>query len=157
MDHKCCIPRLKPLLNQGQHYRRVIWAEQTENRTTAQGFFFSDESNHCISFWNQGPESDDSGEAQNPICLKSSTFVHSQWGFGPLCSLLLLVRCVSSCPYSTQHLLGGVEGILQHFMFLPADKHCRNVDVLFQQNCESTHSAKTTTSRLSDLGIAPFV
>lgn len=44
---------------------------------------------------------------QNPICLKSSTFVHSQWGFGPLCSLLLLVCCVSSCPDSTQHLQGG--------------------------------------------------
>lgn len=79
MDHECCIPRVQPQLKQGQHHhrRRVIWAEQTENRTTAQGFFFSDESSHCISFWNQGSESDDSWKAQNPICLKSRTFVHS--------------------------------------------------------------------------------
>lgn len=78
LDHECCIPRVQPQLKQGQHYhrRRVIWAEQTENRTTAQGFFCSDESSHCISFWNQGSESDDSWKAQNPICLKSRTFVH---------------------------------------------------------------------------------
>lgn len=78
MDHECRIPRVtQPLLKQEQHHRRVIGAEQTENRTTAQGFFFSHESRHCISFWNQGPESDDSGEAQNPICLKSRTLVHA--------------------------------------------------------------------------------
>ncbi len=65
----------KPVLNQRQRQKSLTWAVEKENWTVAQWskVLFSDESNFCISFGNQGPRVwRKSGEAQNPCCLKSS-------------------------------------------------------------------------------------
>ncbi len=65
----------KPLLNQRQLQKHLTWAVEKKNWTVAQWskVLFSDESKFCISFGNQGPRVwRNSGEAQNPCCLKSS-------------------------------------------------------------------------------------
>ncbi len=88
----------KPLLKQRQHQKHLTWAKEKNNRTVAQWskVLFSDESQFCISFVNQGPRVwRKSGEAQNPCCLKSSVkfpqsvmiwVAMSSVGFGPLFS-----------------------------------------------------------------------
>ncbi len=65
----------KPLLNQRQRQKHLTWAVEKNNWTVAQWskVLFLDESKFCISFGNQGPRVwKNSGEAQNPCCLKSS-------------------------------------------------------------------------------------
>ncbi len=55
--------------------RRLIWAKEKKNWTVAQWskVIFSDESQFCISFGNQGPRVwRKGGEAHSPHCLKSS-------------------------------------------------------------------------------------
>ncbi len=78
--------------------RRLIWAKE-KNSTVAQWskFLFSDESEFCISFGNQGPRLwRKGGEAHSPSCLKSSVkfpqsvmiwSAMSSAGVGPLCFL----------------------------------------------------------------------
>ncbi len=89
----------KPLLNQKQRQKHLIWAVEEKNWTVTQWakVLFSDESKFCISFGNQGPRVwRKSGEAQNPCCLKSSVkfpqsvmiwAAMSSAGVGPLCFL----------------------------------------------------------------------
>ncbi len=63
----------KPLLKHRQ--KHLTWAKEIKNWTVSQWskVHFSDESQFCISFRNQGPRVwRKSGEAQNPCCLKSS-------------------------------------------------------------------------------------
>ncbi len=65
----------KPLLKQKHRQKHLTWAKEKNNWTVAQWskVLFSDESQFCISFGNQGPRvSRKSGDAQNPCCLKSS-------------------------------------------------------------------------------------
>ncbi len=65
----------KPLLKQKHHQKHLTWAKEKKNWTVTQWskVLFSDESQFCISFGNQGPRVwRKSREAQNPCCLKSS-------------------------------------------------------------------------------------
>ncbi len=79
--------------------RRLTWAEEKKNWTVAQWskVIFSDESQFCISFGNQGPRVwRKGGEAHIPSCLKCSVKfpqsvmiwgAMSSAGVGPLCFL----------------------------------------------------------------------
>ncbi len=81
------------------HQRRLTWAKQKKNWTVAQWskVLFSDESEFCISFGNQGPRLwRKVGEAHSPSCLKSSVKLPqsvmiwgamSSAGVGPMCFL----------------------------------------------------------------------
>ncbi len=65
----------KPLLKQKQCQKHLIWAKDKKDWTVAQWskVLFSDESQFCISFGNQGPRVwRKSGDAQNQCCFKSS-------------------------------------------------------------------------------------
>ncbi|KAI2642419.1 Transposable element Tc1 transposase [Labeo rohita] len=73
--YSCRIPLVKPLLNHRQRQRRLTWTKEKKKWTVAQWpkVLFSDESNFCISFGNQGPRVwRKGGEAQSPSRLKSS-------------------------------------------------------------------------------------
>ncbi len=106
----------KPLLKQRQRQKHLTWAVKKKNWTAAQWskVLFSDESQFCISFGNQGPRVwRKSGEAQNPCCLKSSVMfpqsvmiwaAMSSAGVGPLC---FLKSTVNAAIY---------QEILEHFM-----------------------------------------
>ncbi len=124
----------KPLLKQKQRQKHLTWAKEKNNWTVVQlsKVLFSDESQFCISFGNQGPRVwRKSGEAQNPCCLKSSVkFLKSGmiWGavmsagVGPFC---FIKSKVSAAVY---------QEILDHFMLPSADKLYGDVDFLFHQN-----------------------
>lgn len=62
----------------------------------------------AFHFRNQGPESDDSGEAQNPICLKSRTFVHSVRTRASVFSATVALLHFIMCGVNTASM--GVEG-----------------------------------------------
>lgn len=56
--HRLChIPDVKPLLKQRPRHKRLTWAGEIKNWIVAQRskVLFSDESQFCISFGNQGP------------------------------------------------------------------------------------------------------
>ncbi len=72
MGFSCRIPCVKPLLNNRQREKRLAWAKDKKDWTAAEWskVMFSDESQFCISFGNQGPRVwRKRGEAQNPRCL----------------------------------------------------------------------------------------
>ncbi len=89
----------QPLLNQKHRQKHLTWDKEKKNWTVAQWsrVLFSDESQFCISFVNQGPRVwRKSGEAQHPCCLKSSVkfpqsvmvwAAMSSAGVDPLCFL----------------------------------------------------------------------
>ncbi len=143
----------KPLLNQRQHQKHLTWAKERKNWTVAQWskVLFSDESEFCISFGNQGPRVwRKSGEAQNPCCLKSSVkfpqsvmiwAAISSAGVGPLC---FLKSTVNAAIY---------QEILEHFMLPSADKLYGDSDFIFQQDLAPAHSAKGTKSWFNDHGV----
>ncbi len=124
----------KPLLNQRQRQKRLTWAVEKNNWTVAQWskVLFSDESQFCISFGNQGPRVwRKSGEEQNPCCLKSSVkfpqsvmiwAAMSSASVGPLC---FLKSTVNAAIY---------QEILEHFMLPSADKLYGDADFIFQQD-----------------------
>ncbi len=144
----------KPLLNQRQRQRHLTWAVEKKNWTVAQWskVLFSDESQFCISFGNQGPRVwRKGGEAHNPCCLKSSVkFPQSMmiWaamssaGVGPLC---FLKSTVNAAIY---------QEILEHFMLPSADKLYGDADFIFQQDLAPAHTAKGTKSWFNDHGVA---
>ncbi len=111
-------------------------------RTQWSKVLFSDESQFCISFGNQGPRVwRKSGEAQNPCCLKSSVkfpqsvmiwAAMSSAGVGPLC---FLKSTVNAAIY---------QEILEHFMLPSADKLYGDADFIFQQDLAPAHTAKGT-------------
>ncbi len=83
------------------HQRRLTWAKEKKNWTVAQWskVLFSDESQFCISFGNQGPKVwRKGGEAQ--VAWSSVLSFHSLWWFGVQCHLLVLVHCVFWKPMS---------------------------------------------------------
>ncbi len=87
----------KPLLKQKHHQKHLTWAKEKKIWTVAQWskVLFSDESEFCISFGNQGPRVwRKSGEAQNPRCLKSSVKFPQSVMIWAACHLLVLVHCV---------------------------------------------------------------
>ncbi len=143
----------KPLLNQRQCQKRLIWAVEKNNWTVAQWskVLFSDESKFCISFGNQGPRVwRKSGEAQNPCCLKSSVkfpqsvmiwAAMSSAGVGPLC---FLKSTVNAAIY---------QEILEHFMLPSADKLYGDADFIFQQDLAPAHTAKGTKSWFNGHGV----
>ncbi len=68
MGFSCRIPCVKPLLNNRQRQKRLAWAKDKKDWTAAEWskVMFSDESQFCISFGNQGPRVwRKRGEAQN--------------------------------------------------------------------------------------------
>ncbi len=79
----------KPLLKQKHCQKHLTWAKEKNNSTVAQWskVLFSDESKFGISFLNQGPRVwKNSGETQNPCCLKSSVrFPQSVMVWGAMC------------------------------------------------------------------------
>ncbi len=104
--------------------------KEKKNWTVAQWskVLFSDKSKFCISFESQGPES---GEAQTPICLKSSVKSPKSvmiWGavtsagVGPLC---FIKSKVNAAVY---------QEILEHFTLPSAEKFYGDADFLFQQD-----------------------
>ncbi len=141
----------KPLLKQKHRQKHLTWAKEKKNWTVAQWskVLFSDESQFCISFGNQGPSVwRMSGEAQNPCCLKSSVkfpqsvmilAAMSSAGFGPLC---FLKSTVNAAIY---------QDILEHFMLPSADKLYGDADFIFQQDLAPAHTAKGTKSWFNDM------
>ncbi len=59
MGFSCRIPCVKPLLNNRQRQKRLAWAKDKKDWTSAEWskVMFSDESKFCISFGNQGTQS----------------------------------------------------------------------------------------------------
>ncbi len=131
------------------HQRRLTWAKEKKNWTVAQWskVLFSDESNFCISFGNQGPRVwRKGGEAHSPSCLKSCVKfpqsvmiwgVMSSAGVGPLCFLTNVTAPV-------------YQEILEHFMLPSADQLFKDADFIFQQDLAPAHTAKSTKSWLND-------
>ncbi len=92
----------------------------------------------------------ESGEAQNPCCLKSSVkfpqsvmiwAAMSSAGVGPLC---FLKSTVNAAIY---------QEFLEHFMLPSADKLYGDADFIFQQDLAPAHTAKGTKSWLNDHGV----
>ena len=118
MGFSCRIPCVKPLLNKRQRQKRLAWAKDKKDWTAAEWskVMFSDESQFCISFGNQGPRVwMKRGEAQNPRCLKSSVKfpqsvmvwgAMSSAGVGPLCFLRSRVNAAI------------YQEVLEHFLLL---------------------------------------
>ena len=118
MGFSCRIPCVKPLLNKRQRQKRLAWAKDKKDWTAAEWskVMFSDESQFCISFGNQGPRVwRKRGEAQNPRCLKSSVKfpqsvmvwgAMSSAGVGPLCFLRSRVNAAI------------YQEVLEHFLLL---------------------------------------
>ncbi len=139
----------KPLLNRDNV--RSILPGLWRKRTQWSKVLFSDESQCCISFGNQGPRVwRKSGEAQNPCCLKSSVkfpqsvmiwAAMSSAGVGPLC---FLKSTVNAAIY---------QEILEHFMLPSADKLYGDADFIFQQDLAPAHTAKGTKSWFNDHGV----
>ena len=153
MGYNCRIPRVKPLLNQRQHQKRVTWAKEKKDWTVAQWskVLFSDESTFCISFGNQGPRVwRKTGEAQNPSCLKSSVKfpqsvmiwgAMSSAGVGPLCFIKSKVNAAF------------YHNILEHFMLPSSKKVYGDADFIFQQDLTTVHTTKSTKTWFNDHGI----
>lgn len=112
---------------------------------------FSDESNFCMSFGNQGARVwRKTGERETPKCLKSSVKypqsvmvwgAMSAAGVGPLCFIKGRVNAAS------------YQEILEHFMLPSADKLYGDEDFIFQHDLAPAHSAKTTGKWFTDHGI----
>ncbi len=129
--------------------RRLIWVKE-KNSTVAQWskFLFSDESEFCISFGNQGPRLwRKGGEAHSPSCLKSSVkfpqsvmiwSAMSSAGVGPLCFL------------KTNITAPVYQYILEHIMLPSADQLFKYTTLIFQQDLAPAHTAK---SWLNDHGV----
>ncbi len=153
MGFSCRIPCVKPLLNNRQRQKRLVWAKDKKDWTAAEWskVMFSDESKFCISFGNQGPRVwRKRGEAQNPRCLRSSVKfpqsvmvwgAMSSAGVGPLC---FLRSKVNTAVY---------QEVLEHFMLPAADQLYGDADFIFQQDLAPAHSAKATSTWFKDHGI----
>ncbi len=91
----------KPLLKQKQHQKHLTWTKEKKNWTLPQWskVLFSDKSKFCISFGNQGLESGGRLERHRIQAAWSPVWsCRSQWWFGVLWHLLVLVHCVLSSP-----------------------------------------------------------
>ncbi len=144
---------VKPLLNNRQRQKRLAWAKDKKDWTAAEWskVMFSDESQFCISFGNQGPRVwRKRGEAQNPRCLRSSVkFPQSVMVWGAMSSagvgpLRFLRSKVNTAVY---------QEVLEHFMLPAADQLYGDADLIFQQDLAPAHSAKATSTWFKDHGI----
>ncbi len=134
--------------------RRLTWTNEKKNWTVAQWskVLFSDESEFCISFGNQGPRVwRKGGEAHSPSCLKSSVkfpqsvmiwVAMSSAGVCPLCFL------------KTNVIAPVYQEILEHFMLPSADQLFKDADFIFQQDLAPAHTAKSTKRWLNDHGVS---
>ncbi|KAJ7338860.1 hypothetical protein JRQ81_012762 [Phrynocephalus forsythii] len=119
MGFKCRIPLVKLLLNTVAQWSKVL---------------FSDESNFCISFGNQGPRLwRKDGEAHSARCLKSSVKF--------LQSVLIWVNAVV------------YQEILEHFMIPSTDELYGDAVFILQQDLAPAHTAKSTKTWFNDHGI----
>ncbi len=135
------------------HQRRLTWAKKKKNWTVAQWskVLFSDESEFCISFGNQGPRVwRKGGEAHSPSFLKSSVKfpqsvmiwgVMSSAGVSPLC---FLKTNVTAPVY---------QDILEDFMLPSADWLFKDADFIFHQDLAPVHTDKSIKSWLNDHGV----
>ncbi len=92
-------------LNQRQLQKHLTWAVEKKNWTVAQWskVLFSDKSKFCFSFGNRGLESGGRVERHRIQATWSPVWSFwSQWWFGVLWRLLVLVYCVLSSPKSMQ-------------------------------------------------------
>ncbi len=133
--------------------KHLTWAKEKKNWTVAQWYkvYFSDESQFCISFGNQGPESGGRVERHRiHVALRSSVkfpqsvmiwAAMSSAGVGPLC---FLKSTVNAAIY---------QEILEHFMLPSADKLYGDADFIFQQDLAPAHTAKGTKSWFNDHGV----
>ncbi len=153
MGFSCCIPCVKPLLNNRQRQKRLAWAKGQKGLDccwVVQSYVLW-WSKFCISFGNQGPRVwRKRGEAQNPRCLRSSVKfpqsvmvwgAMSSAGVGPLC---FLRSKVNTAVY---------QEVLEHFMLPAADQLYGDADFIFQQDLAPAHSAKATSTWFKDHGI----
>ena len=129
MGFKCRIPRVKPLLNNKQCWKRHTWDKEKKTWSVAQRLkvFFSDESKFCI-------------------CVKFLQSVliwgaMSSAGVTPLCFIMSRVNTVI------------YQDILEHFMLPSADKLYGDADYIFQQDLAPAHSAKSTKTCFNDHGV----
>ncbi len=140
----------KPLLKQKHRQKHLTWAKEKKNWTVAQWskVLFSDESQFCISFGNQGLESGGSVERHRIQAAWSPQSVMiwaamSSAGVSPLC---FLNSTVSAAIY---------QEILEHSMLPFADKHYGDADFIFHQDLAPAISltAKCTKSWFNDHGV----
>ncbi len=103
---------------------------------------FSDESTFCISFGNQGLESEGRVERHRIHVASVMIWVTtSSAGVGPLC---FLKSTVNAAIY---------QEMLEHFMLLSADKLYGDDNFIFQQDLAPAHTAKGTKSWSNDHGV----
>ncbi|KAJ7344123.1 hypothetical protein JRQ81_000073 [Phrynocephalus forsythii] len=127
-------------------YRKNNWSVAQCSKV-----LFSDESNFCISFGNQGPRVwRKNGEAHDAQYLKSSVKFPQPvliWGVmqsadvGPLCFI------------KSRVIAAAYQEILEHFMLPSADKLYGEADFIFQQDLAPAHAAKSTKTWFNDHGI----
>ncbi len=121
----------KPLLNQRQRQKHLTWAVEKKNWTVAQWskVLFSNKSQFCISFGNQGLESGGSVERHRIQASWSPVWSFwSQWWFGVPWRLLVL------CFIKSKVNAAVYQEILEHVMLPSADKLYGDADFLFQQD-----------------------
>uniref|UniRef100_A0A8C6YAN8 Transposase n=1 Tax=Naja naja TaxID=35670 RepID=A0A8C6YAN8_NAJNA len=146
MGFKCCIPLVKPLLNNKQCQKHLTWAKEKQTWSVAQWskFLFSDESNQGPRVWRKN------GEAHTARCLKSSVkFPQSVLIWGAMSSAgvgpLYFIKCrVNAATY---------QEILEHFMLPSTDELYGDADFIFQQDLAPAHIAKSTKTWFNDCGI----
>uniref|UniRef100_A0A8C7E2M2 Transposase Tc1-like domain-containing protein n=1 Tax=Naja naja TaxID=35670 RepID=A0A8C7E2M2_NAJNA len=115
------------------HQKRLTWAKEKQTWSVAQWskVLFSDESNFCISFGNQGPRVwGKNGEAHTARCLKSNVKfpqsvliwgAMSSAGVGPLCFIKSRVN------------VAIYQEILEHFMLPSTDELYGDADFIFSR------------------------
>ncbi len=157
LHYKPRVPAVKPLLNAKQRQKRLRWCKQRRDWTPEQwaSVMFSDESNFCISFGDQGPRVwRKTGEAHLAQCVKKSV-KHPQcvmvWGamsvtgVGPLC---FLKGTVNSAVY---------QEVLESFLVPAAEDLFGDADFIFQQDLAPPHSAKTTKNGSVIMGLKSWI
>ncbi|KAG1927713.1 hypothetical protein F2P79_024069 [Pimephales promelas] len=125
MGYRCCIPQVKPLLNQKQRQKRLTWATEKQHWTVAQWL-------HVIRKLRCQSLEEDWGEgnAKSSVKYPQSVMV---WGamsaasVGPLCFIKGRVNAAS-------------YQILEHFMLPSAENLYGDDDFIFQHDLALAHS-----------------
>ncbi len=136
----------KPLLKQKDRQKHLTWAKEKKNWTVAQWskVLFSDKSQFCFSFENQGLEEDWRGtesmllEVQREVSEVSDDLGCRDVCWCPLC---FLKSKVNAAVY---------QEILEHFMLPSADKLYGDADFLFQQDFSISPQCQSTSKCIAD-------